>query len=99
MPRQRSARKPFDTVGEDFAKIIDIKRRLIEAGVQRGDLAPAREILESLRHFLRCLREDLSAHLREGSIKDMTPEQAQQAIYAIQLLEGSLQADYPELTH
>jgi hypothetical protein len=29
----------------------------------------------------------------------MTPEQAQQAIYGIQILDESVQADYPELSH
>ena len=30
----------FDFVGQDLAKIMDVKRRFIEAGVQRGDRHP-----------------------------------------------------------
>jgi hypothetical protein len=92
-------RNPPDAIGDTLAKVMDVKRRLIEAGIQRGDLGPARELFEGVRDFLRCLREDLAEQLCDGSLEDMTPEQAQQAIYNVQILEGSLQADFPELSH
>jgi len=99
LARKRNAPISFDAIGDTLAKLMDVKRRLIEAGIESGDLGPARELLESVRDFLGCLREDLAEQLRDGSLEDMTPEQAQQAIYGVLILEGSLQAEYPELSH
>jgi hypothetical protein len=75
---------------------MDVKRRMIEAGIASGDLGPAREVIDGVRIFVRYLREDLENQLRNGTLKDMTPEQAREA--NTQILEGSL-TDYPELSH
>jgi hypothetical protein len=87
-----------ETIGEILARLMDVKRRMIEAGIASGDLGPAREVIDGVRIFVRYLREDLEKQLRDGTL-DMTPEQAQQAIYNTQLLEGSLLSDFPELSH
>jgi hypothetical protein len=49
--------------------------------------------------FCGYLREDLEVQLRDGSLEDITPEQAQQTIYGIKNLEGGLLADFRELSH
>jgi hypothetical protein len=84
---------PFDALGADLAKMLAVKRKLIE-----NDPESARRILEDVGNFLRCLREDLEILLREGRLKDMSPENAQAAIYGIQIFEDSLRTD-PEIRH
>src|SRR5258705_13967871 len=49
--------------------------RLIEAGIQSGDLGVQRELFEG-RSRIPSLREDLAEQLRDGTLEDMTPEQA-----------------------
>jgi hypothetical protein len=92
-------RSSIETNGEILARLMDVKRQMIEAGIASGDLGPARETIEGVRIFVRYLREDLENQLRNGTLKDMTPEQARQAIYGVKILEDSLQADHPELSH
>jgi hypothetical protein len=87
-----------ETIGEILARLMDVKRQMIEAGIASGDLESARNLIDGVRIFVRYVREDLENQLRDGRLKDMSPEQAQQAIYGAQLLEGSLKAD-PEVGH
>jgi hypothetical protein len=68
-----------ETIGEILARLMDVKRRMIEAGIASGDLEPARNVIDGGRIFVRYLREDLENQLRNGTLEDMTPEQAQQA--------------------
>jgi hypothetical protein len=96
MAKKNDAPIRFDLIGGDLAKMLDIKRRLIEAGIERGDPQYARRILDDLRNFVGFVREELEAQFREGNVEDMTPEKAQQAIYGCQIFEDSLRADYPE---
>ena len=95
MARKRNAP---ETTGEILARLMDVKRRMIEAGIASGDLGPAREVIDGVRIFVRYLREELENQLRDGTLKDMTPEQAREAIHNTLILEGSL-TDYPELSH
>jgi hypothetical protein len=90
---------PFVAAGQQLAKILELKRGFIESGIECGDIGQARAALKQLRDFLRCLREDLNADLCDDSLEDMTPDEAQQAICVIQILEESLQTEYPELSH
>ena len=76
MARKRNAP---ETIGEILARLTDVKRQMIEAGIASGDLGPAREVIEGVRIFVRYLREDLENQLRNGTLEDMTPEQAQEA--------------------
>jgi hypothetical protein len=96
---ENAAILPFDAIGKDLAKLMDIKRRLIELGIRSGNSEHARDLLDEVRAFVRCVREGLETQLRDRSLKDMTPEQAQQAIYGCKIFEESLQATYPELCH
>jgi hypothetical protein len=66
-------------------------------GFESPSTSPA--LIDGVRIFVRYLREDLENQLRDGTLEDMTHEQARQAIYGAQILEGSLQSDYPELSH
>jgi hypothetical protein len=86
----------FVAAEQELSRILDLTRRLIENCLRRGDIGAARNILDELRRFLRCLHENLSADLRDYKV--MTSGEAQEAIYVIKLLEGSLQTDYPELS-
>jgi hypothetical protein len=88
-----------DVIGEVLAKLVDVKRQMIEAGIASGNLESARNAIDGVRIFVRYLREDLEKQLRDGTLEDMTPEQAREAIYNTQLLEGSLLSDFPELSH
>jgi hypothetical protein len=92
-------RKAPETIGEILARLMDVKRQLLEAAIASGDLEHARDLIDGVRIFVRYVREDLEIQLRDGTLEEMTPEQAQQAIYGAQILEGSLQSDYPELSH
>ena len=96
MTRKRSSP---ETIGEILARLMDVKRQTIEAGIASGDLGSAREVIDGVRIFVRYLREDLENQLRNGTLKDMTPEQAQEAIYNTKILGGSLLSDFPELSH
>jgi hypothetical protein len=89
----------FDAIGEDIAKVLDIKRRLIETGIRSGNPEYARAILDDVRNFVRAVREELEAQLHDRSLEDMTPNQAQQAIYGCRIFEESLRAHYPDLYH
>jgi hypothetical protein len=92
MARKRSS---LETIGESLAKVMDVKRGRIEAGIASGDLGAAREAIEGVRILLQYVRETMATQLRDGNLEDMTTEQAQQAIYNIQILEGSLLTDFP----
>jgi hypothetical protein len=94
----RRKRNSPETNGEILARLMEIKRQMIEAGIASGDLGPAREAIDGVRIFVRCLREDLENQLRDGTLKNMTPEQAREAIYNTKILEGSL-TDLPEVGH
>jgi hypothetical protein len=96
---ENAATLPFDAIGKDLAKLMEIKRRLIELGIRSGNSEHARDLLDEVRAFVRCVREGLETQLRDRSLKDMTSEQAQQAIYGCKIFEESLQATYPELCH
>jgi hypothetical protein len=78
--RKANAAVPFDAIGEDLVKLMDIKRGLIESGIRSGNSKYARDLLDEVREFVRCVREGLQMQLRDRTLKDMTPEQAQQAI-------------------
>jgi hypothetical protein len=41
MARKRNAPVPLDAIGETLAKLMDVKRRLIEAGIQKRGLGPS----------------------------------------------------------
>ena len=56
-------------------------------------------MFEALGFDLTEMIEGLETGLRDGSLEDMTPEQAQEAIYAIRIFQGTLQGDYPESKH
>jgi len=99
MAKKRKATVPFDAKGEALAKVLDVKRRLIEIAIQRGDPQYARRILDDARNFVRCVREGLEMGLRDRSLEDISPEMAQEAIYGCQIFEESLRADYSELCH
>ena len=88
-----------ESIGAILARLMDVKRQMIEAGIASGDLGAAREVIDGVRIVVRYLREDLENQLRNGTLEDMTPEQAQEAIYNTQLLEASLLMDFPELSH
>jgi hypothetical protein len=88
-----------ESIGEIIARLMDIKRKIIEAGIASGDLGPAREVIEGVSTAVRLLREELENQLRNGTLEDMTPEQAQEAINNTKILEGSLKADFPEVGH
>jgi hypothetical protein len=90
---------PFDAIGENLARLMDVKRRLSETSIRTGNSDYARDILDEVRDYVRCIREGLEAEYRDGSLKDMTPARARQAIYGCQILEETLQARYPELCH
>jgi len=94
MARKRNS---LETIGEILARLMDAKRQMIEAGIASGDMESARNAIEGVRIFVRYLREDLEKQLRDGTLEDMTPEQAREAIYNTQLLEGSLKAGFPEV--
>jgi hypothetical protein len=49
--------------------------------------------------FRSILLEELETGLRDGNLEDMTPEQAQQAIYGIRIFQGTLQENFPESKH
>ncbi len=87
-----------ESIGKDLAKMMDLKRRLIEIGNRCEDPQFVVGMLEEFRNYVRSIRQGLETLLRERTLVDMTPEQAQQAIYACQILEDSLQAE-PELEH
>ena len=97
--RMAKKRNAPETIGEILARLMDVKRQMLEAGIASGDPGPARELIEGVRIVVRYLREDLEKQLRDGTLTDMTLAQAQQAIYGAQILEGSLLTDFPELTH
>jgi hypothetical protein len=40
-----------ETIGETLARIMDVKRQLIEAGMASGDLGLAREMVVGVRDF------------------------------------------------
>jgi hypothetical protein len=88
--KRNNASIPFDAIGEDLAKVLDIKRRLVETGIQCGDPEYARGILDEVRNFVRCVREELETQLHHRSLEDMTPKQAQQAICGCRIFEESL---------
>ena len=52
MARKRSSP---ETIGEILARLMDVKRRMIEAGIASGDLGPAREVIDGVRIFVRYL--------------------------------------------
>jgi hypothetical protein len=95
MATKRKRHKPIDfvKVGQTLAKLQDVKRRLIEASAHCGDPGFARWILEDARTYVRMIREGLEIGLREGDLQDLTPQNAQQAIYGCRILEDSIQAD------
>jgi hypothetical protein len=99
MAKEGSAPVPFDAISEDLAKVRDIKRRLIESGARRGNPEYARWILYDVRNFVRSVREELETQMRDRSLKNMTPKEAQRAIYGCQVVEASLWADYSERCH
>jgi hypothetical protein len=99
MAKEGNASARFDAIGEDLAKMLDIKRRLIESGIRGGNPEYARRILDDIRNFVRSVREELETQLRDRSLEDMTPNEAQQAIYGCQIFEESLRSDYPEFPH
>jgi hypothetical protein len=100
MAKKRRTRPiKYDKIGADLAKMLAVKRRLIETCTESGDEEYARRVIEDIGRFLQELRKDLEEQLREGRLEDMSPENAQAAIYGIQIFEGSLRADYPELPH
>jgi hypothetical protein len=97
--KENAATLPFDVIGKDLGKLMDIKRRLIELGIRSGKSEHARDLLDEVRAFVRCVREGLETRLHDRILRDMTSEQAQQAIYGCQIFEESLQATYLELCH
>lgn len=60
---------PFDAIGANLAKLMDVKRRLIEASIRSGNSDYARDILDEVRDYVRCVREGLEAEYRDGSLK------------------------------
>lgn len=99
MAKKKKKPIPYDAIGADLAKMLDVKRRLIDSCRKSGDEEYARRVIDDIGRFLRCLREDLEEQLREDRLENMSPENAQAAIYGIQIFEDSLRADYPELPH
>jgi hypothetical protein len=97
--KRNNASVPFDAIGEDLAKVLNIKRRLVETGMRCGNPEYAREIIDDVRNFVQSVREELETQLHDRSLEDMTPEQAQQAICGCRIFEESLRADYPDLYH
>jgi hypothetical protein len=93
--KKANATVPFDAIGEALAELMDIKRWLFESGIRSGNSKHARDLLDEVRDCVRCVREGLQMQLRDRSLKDMTPEQAQQAIYGCQILEDSLRGSLP----
>jgi hypothetical protein len=89
---------PPGAIGADLAKMLAAKKKLIENGIKTGDPESARRVLDDVGTFFRCLQEGPEIQLREGRLKDMSPENAQAAIYAIQIFEDSLRSD-PEIRH
>ena len=100
MARKRNnAPVSFGAIGEDLAKVLNIKRRLIETGIRCGKPEYARGILDEVRNFVRSVREELETQLHDRSLEDMTPKQAQQAIHGCRIFEESLRAHHPDLCH
>jgi hypothetical protein len=56
-PVMPATASPFDAIGEDLAKVLDIKRWLIESGIRRGDPEYARGILDDIPRFVRSVRD------------------------------------------
>jgi hypothetical protein len=98
--QRKKNRKPIDLdqVGRSLAKIIDAKRRLMEASISCDDPAYARRFVAKLRTRVRMIRQGLEIALREGELGNFTYDIAQQAIYGCQILESTLQID-PEHRH
>lgn len=71
MRKKRKQPIPFDAIGADLAKFMDTKRRLIEQGIENGDMDCVRQIFEDLRLFLQCLLKDLESDLRTGTLRDV----------------------------
>jgi hypothetical protein len=67
MAKRNDAPIPFDAIGGDLAKALDIKRRLIEAGIRRGEPEYARRILDDDRNFVRFVREELGPSCAMGT--------------------------------
>jgi len=77
---------PFDAIGENLARLMDVKRRLIETSIRSGNSDYARDILDEVRDYVRCVREGLEAEYRDGSLKDMTPARHSRQYMAIRFL-------------
>jgi len=89
----------FELIGKDLAKILDVRRRLIEGGFHRGDSDYARRALEDIRTYIRLVRQGLETQLGDGDLDGLTPENARQAIYSCQIFEDRLQVDHSEISH
>jgi hypothetical protein len=90
----------FELVGQDLARMLELKNRIIAAGVQCRETDYALTAIESIRTFIRVVRQDLWVQLRDGKLDgSMTPANAKQAIYACIMFEDSLRVDYPNSSH
>jgi hypothetical protein len=98
---KKNKNKPIDLdlVGQDLARMLDLKHRLIAAGVRCRETDFALTAIESIRTYIRIVRQDLEVQLRDGKLDSMTPENARQAIYACTIFEDSLRVDCPESSH
>jgi len=52
MAKKPNAPVSFDAIGKDLAKVLEIKRRLIESGIRRSNPKYARGILDDVRNFV-----------------------------------------------
>jgi hypothetical protein len=89
----------LNVIGASLAKLLDVKRRLLQVAFRTDDLMFACAIILDVCNVLRVAREDLEQQLRDHELKHMSPEKAQQAIYGLRLFEDSLRADYSEIVH
>jgi hypothetical protein len=99
MARKNDRPIDFDAIGADLAKMVDVKRRIIEAGTRRGNPDSARRLLEEIRTHIRSVRQGLEMMLHDGEFEDMTAENAQQAIYACRIFEDSFREEDLDLRH
>lgn len=90
----------MDKFGRQMAKLRKVKNRLIEASMEGDDVEFAVVGIALCLTHMKLMREGVEAQIRENDFHPgMTRERAQEAIYAMQLMEAELLAAPWERPH
>jgi hypothetical protein len=87
----------YAQIAEFYAQLQDVKRRLIEFGIETGNVSDCSDLVAEFSGHLRAVREILEQDRRDQSLDGTPPEDVQAAIHFLLLMESGVSTESNEV--